>query len=109
MTPPWRCATDPAGSVSARLAWSRNDLWKFPLSPACLSMRAPVAARGGAALAEVPPLPDLHVPVVLGECGGEDVRAVVAADEVEEGHFGRAGGGAQAGQPGRTDRARRQA
>ena len=58
------------------------------------------APFGGPAVAPVLALPDLDVAVVLGEGLGEDVSAVVAADEVEIGDGGRRGGGGEAGEPG---------
>src|SRR5258708_33139313 len=68
-----------------------------------------VAALLLPALAPVAALPNLDVVVLLLERRGEDVGAVVAADEVEVGNLRRAGGGLQAGQAGRADRAGREA
>src|SRR6202158_2547804 len=58
--------------------------------------------------APVPALPDLDVAVLLFESGGEDVGAVVAAEEIQGGDVRRPGRGLQAGEAGRADRSRRQ-
>src|SRR6202158_2539145 len=47
--------------------------------------------------APVPALPDLDVAVLLFESGGEDVGAVVAADEIQVGNVRRPRRGLQAG------------
>src|SRR4029079_8365192 len=63
----------------------------------------------GAPLAPVAALPGGDVLVVLVEGGGEDVGAVVLADEVEVGDVGRGGGGGEGAGAGGADGAGRQA
>src|SRR5215208_5335502 len=62
----------------------------------------------GPPVAPVLALPGVDVAVVLLQGLREDVGAVVAAHEIEEGHVGRPGGGDQAGEPRRADRPRRE-
>src|ERR1700753_2000104 len=84
----------------AALSWRAASFWLR----SWLLRSGPPLALGGPAGAPVLALPDVDVAVLLFVGRGEDVGAVVAADEVEVGHRRRPRRRLQAGQAGRADR-----
>jgi hypothetical protein len=71
-------------------------------------LRGTLATLFGPLLAPVHFLPLVDVAIVLAQRLGEDMRAVVSADEIEIRHVFGAGRGHEAGETGRSDRSGRQ-